>query len=74
MCLILVAVGLHCCAWAFSSCSVRASHCGGFSLQSTGSRLLGSVVAALRLQSAGLVALKHVESSWIREQTCDPCP
>ena len=37
--LILIALGLHCCTWAFSSCSkqrllsncgVQASHCGGF--------------------------------------------
>ena len=25
------AVGLHCCMWAFSSCDVQASLCGGFS-------------------------------------------
>ena len=24
-------VGLHCCSWAFSSCSARASRCGSFS-------------------------------------------
>ena len=38
--LFLAALGLHCCVWAFSSCSVqellssrgaKASHCGGFS-------------------------------------------
>ena len=32
-----------------SSCGARASHCGSFSLQSTGSRHMGSVVAAPRL-------------------------
>ena len=38
--LLLAALALHCCVWAFSSCSVQelrssrgaeASHCGGFS-------------------------------------------
>ena len=29
--LFLVVLGLRCCAWAFSSCGARASHCGGFS-------------------------------------------
>ena len=47
----LAALGLHCCTWAFSSCSeqgllsscrVWASHCGGFSLLwSMGSRMHG---------------------------------
>ena len=27
----LTALGLHCCAWAFSSCTQWASHCGGSS-------------------------------------------
>ena len=27
----LAALGLWCCSWAFSSCSVWASHCNGFS-------------------------------------------
>ena len=27
----LAALGLHCCAWAFSSCGTLASHFGGFS-------------------------------------------
>ena len=27
----LVELGLYCCVQAFSSCGVRASHCGGFS-------------------------------------------
>ena len=45
---ILVALGLHCCAWAFSSCeqgllsSCSAwGYCSGFSSQSAGSRVLG---------------------------------
>ena len=29
--LFLAVLGLCCCAQAFSSCGVRASHCGGFS-------------------------------------------
>ena len=29
--LFLAALGLHCYAWAFSSCGEQASHCGGFS-------------------------------------------
>ena len=28
---LLAVLGLHWCSWAFSSCGVRASHCGGFS-------------------------------------------
>ena len=50
-----------------------AALCGLLLLQSMGSWLTGSAVAALRLQSAGLVTLKPVESSRIRDQTCDPC-
>ena len=56
---VLVALGLHCCAWAFSSCSkwglVFVVECGLLlfwwllSLQSTGSRHVGSVVVAPRL-------------------------
>ena len=42
-------------------------------LQSMGSWLTGSAVAALSLQSAGLVTLRPVDSSRIRDQTCDPC-
>ena len=48
--LVLATLGLHCCSWDFSSCSewgllcscgAQASHCGGFSAQSTGSRRAG---------------------------------
>ena len=54
---VVVTLGLCCCAGcslvvasrAYSSCRVQPSHCGGFSLQSTGSRLAGSVTAAPRL-------------------------
>ena len=48
--LILAALGLHCCAQAFSSCSARASHCGGFSCceaQALGAQ--ASVVVAHRV-------------------------
>ena len=44
---VVVALGLCCCAKAFSSCSTQASHCNGFSCcgaQALGSR--ASVVAA----------------------------
>ena len=67
------------------SCGTRASHCGGFSycgarpLGRTGLRrgsmwshqlrLPGSRAQAQQLQSTGLVALGHVGSSWIRDQT-----
>ena len=53
--LFLAVLGLHCCAWVFSSCgeqrcSALASHCGGFSC--CRARALGaraSVVVAHRL-------------------------
>ena len=45
-----------------SSCGVRASHYGGF-----------SCCRALALGHAGLVTLRHVESSWTSYQTCVPC-
>ena len=50
-------LGLHCCAWTFSSCSLWASHCGGFSCFRA--RVLGctgSGVVAHRL-----VAPRHVD-------------
>ena len=67
----LVVLGLHCCVWAFLSCGergllfvggVQASHCSGFSLQSTGSSHTGSVVAVLRLYSLGSVVVAHGSS------------
>ena len=42
---------------------VQASHCSGFSLQSTSSR-----VQAQQLQRMGLVLLWHMGSSWIRDR------
>ena len=72
----LTALGLHCCAWAFSGCGERgllsswdvwASHCGGFSRRA---QLQG---AGLRSWLTCLAALQHVESSRTRDQTCVPC-
>ena len=69
----MAALGLHCCAWAFSSCSERGllltamrglSHCGGFAC--CGARALGtraSVVVAHGLSSCGLRALERRLSS-----------
>ena len=72
MYLFLAALGLHCCAWAFSNCSrgatfhcsAWASHCGGFSY--CGAQALGtqaSVVVASGLSSCGSRALEHRLSS-----------
>ena len=69
--LFLAALGLHCCAQAFSSCGkrgllfvARTSHRGGFSC--CGAWALGaqaSVVAARGLSSCGSRALEHRLSS-----------
>ena len=40
VCLLMAVLGLRCCTLAFSTCSARASHCGGFSC---GARALGHV-------------------------------
>ena len=76
----MAALGLRCC--------VRASHCSGFSLRSTGSRHAGfsscgsraSVVVAHGLKSAGSVVVAHglscsahVGSSRTRARTHVPC-
>ena len=48
--LFLVVLGLRCCERRLlSSCGAQVSHCDGFSLQSTGSRGVYSVVAPHRL-------------------------
>ena len=79
--LFLAALGLRCCAQAFSSCGgggysllrCAGSHCGGLSC--CGARALGaraSVVVARGLSSCGtraLVAPRHVGSSRTRAQT-----
>ena len=87
--LFLAAQALHCRVQAFTSCSeqgllfscdARASHCGGFSLQSMGSsvwghqqlQLVGSRMCAQWLWHMGSAAPQHVESSWIRDWTHVP--
>ena len=81
----LAALGLRCCAWTFSSCSERGLLIAVSSLvvktRTLGSR--ASVVVARRLSSCGahaqylwrtgLVAPRHVGSSWTRAQTRVPC-
>ena len=50
-------------------CHAWASHCGGLSLQSTGSRCMGFTSCSTRAQylwHTGLVALRHVGSSQTR--------
>ena len=69
-------------------CGAWASHCSGFSLQSTGSRHAGfsgcgtwaqqlrptgSRAQAQQLWHTGLVVPWHVGSSQTRAQTCVPC-
>ena len=78
ICLILAALGLRCCTWAFSSCSERrllsSRHARGFPLQQpllvAEHRLEGpwaSVTAALGLSScAGAQLLRHMQSSQTR--------
>ena len=87
----LAALGLRCCTWAFWLSLVAASggytslRCVGFSLWwllllwSTGSRRAGSVVVALRLQSAGSVVVVHRLScstacGIFPGQGSNPCP
>ena len=75
-------------AGATLCCSMRASYCGGFSLQSTDSRhtgfsscgswaqqlwLTGSRAQAQQLWHTGLVAPQHVGSSRTRARTHVPC-
>lgn len=66
----LAILGLHCCSWAFFSCSKRrllcsygerASHCSGFSFfgRTWAPKAQASVVSAHGLQSAGLLVLEH---------------
>ena len=60
----MAALGLCCCAQAFSSCGERASHCGVFSC--CGARAVGpwaSVVVARGLSSCGSRALERRLSS-----------
>ena len=71
---------LHGCLWAshcggFSCCGAWALECLGFSSCSIWARLLQLVGPRVRVQLWGmaLVALRHVGSFWIRDQTCVPC-
>ena len=57
--LVLPALGLRCCVWAFSSCSKRG--------------LFLVVVCGLLIAVASLVAEQHVGSSQTRAQTRVPC-
>ena len=74
--LFLTALGLRCCACAFSSCGgwgllsscALVSQCSGFSLQSMGSKCVGSVIVAHRLSCS-----RHVGSCWTRDPTSVPC-
>ena len=69
-------------------CSARASHCGGFSycrawapgvgfsscgMQAQQLWLAGSRAQSQQLWCMGLVAPRHVGSSWTRARTCAPC-
>ena len=62
------ALGLHCCTWAFSSCSTWASHCSGFSCcKAWAPGCVGSVVVAHRLSCP-------VACGIFLEQGSNPCP
>ena len=78
--------GLHCYVWTFSpvskwgllsSCSVKVSHCGGFSCcRAWAPGRVGFSSCSLRAQElelTSLVALWHVVSSWTRNETRVPC-
>ena len=63
-------------AGAALRCGARASHGGGFLLQSRGSRRVGFRSCGSRAQQlwrTGLVAPRHVGSSRTRARTCVPC-
>ena len=66
---IVAALGLCCCAWAFSSCGAWTPHCHGFLLQAQALGLQASVVAVgmgalkCRLSSCGAWA-KLFHSKW----------
>ena len=54
--IVLVALGLLCCTWIFSSCSAGASHCAGFFCKAQTIGL--GVVAAHGVTGCGLQALE----------------
>ena len=64
----MAVLGLCCCTQAFSICDEQASHCGGFSCWSVGSRAW-----AQYLWHTGLAAPCHLETSWTRYQTHVSC-
>ena len=86
--LFLAVLGPRCCTRTFFQlrragatlcCGAWVSHCGGFSLWSTGSRHVGSVVVARELQSAGSVVVAHGLScsaacGIFLGQGSNPCP
>ena len=63
--------------WVVSSRGAQASHCDGFSCCRAGAMghvgFSSCVVWAQQLWLTGLVALWHVRSSRMRDQTCVPC-
>ena len=74
----MAVLGLHCCTWAFSSCSDRgllsgggaqASLCDGFSC--CGVHALGT--SAQQLWYLGPAAPRQVGSSWTRDPTSVSC-
>ena len=78
----MAALGLRCCVRTFSSCGYSSLQCAGFSLRwllslwSIGSRHTGFSSCGTQAQSlwcAGLVAPRHVGSSWTRARTRVPC-
>ena len=75
--LFLVVLGLHCCARGLSLIAeweLLCLQCAGFSLRWLLLLLsMGSRVWAQQLWRTGLVALRHVGSSWTRDRTRIPC-
>ena len=76
--LFLVALGLCCCEWAFSSCGERGAtiHCGAqashcYSFSCCRPQALGAWAQQLWL--TGLIAPPHMEYSWTRDRTPVPC-
>ena len=79
-------MGLQCCTQAFSSCSLQASHCDGFSYGAQALGTQASVTAACRLRSCRSRALESWFSSVVHGLSCsvasgilldqgsNPCP
>ena len=67
--LFMVALALHCCLQAFSSCRIQASHCSGFCCWRVWALgHMGSVVVVQELSCP-----VHAESSRTRDWTWDTC-